>query len=282
MSVPKWLQDNKSFFVPPICNKLIYSNQLKVFFVGGPNQRSDYHIEEGEEFFYMLKGDMELKVMEQGRPKTIVIREGEAFLLSARIPHSPQRFANTMGLVIERERAPKELDGLRYYTADLHSRQVLFERWFYCADLGTQLAPIIKEFLDSTEHKTGIPSANSQLIKPPYSDDTVTRTVKPISLSKWLKGAEEEIETVGRKALFEGFSHFTTGVYVYGGDFKHRIENDSYETFFWQLSGSSEIEIDKSAASLETGHSVIAPPHSKTWLKTQSSGYTLVILMPVK
>lgn len=65
------------------------------------------------------------------------------------------------GLVIERERAPKELDGLRYYTADLHSRQVLFERWFYCADLGTQLAPIIKEFLDSTEHKTGIPSASN-------------------------------------------------------------------------------------------------------------------------
>lgn len=45
----------------------------------------------------MLKGDMELKVMEQGRPKTIVIREGEAFLLPARIPHSPQRFEHTMG-----------------------------------------------------------------------------------------------------------------------------------------------------------------------------------------
>ena len=26
-----------------------YSGQLKVMFIGGPNQRKDYHIEEGEE-----------------------------------------------------------------------------------------------------------------------------------------------------------------------------------------------------------------------------------------
>lgn len=77
--------------------------------------------------------------------------------------------------------------------------------------------------------------ADSQLVSAPYSDDTVTRTIEPISLSKWLKGAEEEIESVGRKALFEGLSHFTTSVFVYGGDFKNCIENDTYETFFWQL-----------------------------------------------
>lgn len=69
----------------------------------------------------------------------------------------------------------------------------------------------------------------------PYSDDTVTRTIEPISLSKWLKCAEEEIETVGRKALFEAHSHFTTSVFVYGGDYKNCIESDTYETFFWQL-----------------------------------------------
>lgn len=143
----------------------------------------------------MLKGDMNLKVIEQGQAKTIVIREGEAFLLPARIPHSPQRFANTMGkeedlqwapetgfikmqssayidwlrtyspktigLVIERKRAPKELDGLRYYVPGHNSQQVLFERWFYCADLGTQLAPIIKEFMESPEFKTGIPSTSN-------------------------------------------------------------------------------------------------------------------------
>lgn len=45
----------------------------------------------------MLKGDMELHVMEMGRNKIIPIHEGEAFLLPAQIPHSPQRFANTIG-----------------------------------------------------------------------------------------------------------------------------------------------------------------------------------------
>lgn len=49
-------------------------------------------------FFYQLKGDMCLKVIECGRKKSIHIRQGEAFLLPARIPHSPQRKANTIGM----------------------------------------------------------------------------------------------------------------------------------------------------------------------------------------
>lgn len=37
----------------------------------------------------------------------------QMFLLPARIPHSPQRYADTVGLVIERERLKTEIDGLR-------------------------------------------------------------------------------------------------------------------------------------------------------------------------
>lgn len=51
--------------------------QLKVFFVGGPNQRKDFHMEEGEELFYMKKGDMELIILELGNFRTINIKEGE-------------------------------------------------------------------------------------------------------------------------------------------------------------------------------------------------------------
>lgn len=38
----------------------------------------------------------------------------QVFLLPPRIPHSPQRQAGTVGLVIERARKEKEMDCLRY------------------------------------------------------------------------------------------------------------------------------------------------------------------------
>ncbi|XP_030045364.1 3-hydroxyanthranilate 3,4-dioxygenase-like [Microcaecilia unicolor] len=82
-------------------------------FVGGPNQRKDYHIEEGEELFFQVKGDICLKIIQHDKHRDIYIREGEMFLLPARIPHSPQRFADTVGLVFERERLKTETDGLR-------------------------------------------------------------------------------------------------------------------------------------------------------------------------
>ena len=55
-------------------------------------------MEEGEEFFYMRKGDMTLKIVEGGKPKDVHIKEGQVFLLPARIPHSPQRQTNTVGI----------------------------------------------------------------------------------------------------------------------------------------------------------------------------------------
>ncbi|XP_017525297.3 3-hydroxyanthranilate 3,4-dioxygenase isoform X3 [Manis javanica] len=183
VSVKTWVRENRGSFLPPVCNKLLHQEQLKVMFVGGPNIRKDYHIEEGEEVFYQLEGDMVLQVLERGKHRDVTIRQGEIFLLPAGVPHSPQRFANTVGVVIERRRLKTELDGLRYrglcggrearsrapwmdprehfvateryYIGD--TADVLFEKWFYCEDLGTQLAPIIQEFFSSEQHRTGKP-----------------------------------------------------------------------------------------------------------------------------
>jgi 3-hydroxyanthranilate 3,4-dioxygenase len=49
----------------------------QVFYVGGPNQRKDYHLEEGEELFFMRKGDMTLKVFANGKFSDVDIKEGE-------------------------------------------------------------------------------------------------------------------------------------------------------------------------------------------------------------
>ena len=69
----KWIKENQKFFLPPVCNKMMHNDQLKVFFVGGPNQRKDFHLEEGEELFYMRKVNMELPILVQGEIRFFVI-----------------------------------------------------------------------------------------------------------------------------------------------------------------------------------------------------------------
>ena len=68
----------------------------------------------------------------------------------ANTPHSPCRFADTIGLVVERTRPSEEEDAMRWYCPNLqaHSNKpfVVKEKRFLCTDLGTQLKPIIDEW----------------------------------------------------------------------------------------------------------------------------------------
>ena len=115
--VPTWLESNRDSFAPPICNKLMHKDQMTVMFVGGPNTRTDFHLEEGSEFFFQMKGNIELPTVQRGVRKLVRIKQGDVFLLPPRIPHSPQRPEDgSLGLVIERARTDKEIDGLRWYT----------------------------------------------------------------------------------------------------------------------------------------------------------------------
>src|SRR4051812_32922610 len=108
----KWIEDNRHLLKPPVGNRQIWENrEFMVTVVGGPNSRTDFHINEGEEFFYQVEGNIVLKVMEKGKLVDVEIREGDIFLLPPRVPHSPQRPAGTVGLVLERKRLSGELDG---------------------------------------------------------------------------------------------------------------------------------------------------------------------------
>ena len=102
-NLKQWINDNRDLLKPPVGNKNLYADagDYIVMIVGGPNARKDYHFNETEELFYQLEGDVNVRIQENGNPVDIPIREGEMFLLPARIPHRPERPAGTVGLVIE-------------------------------------------------------------------------------------------------------------------------------------------------------------------------------------
>ena len=145
INLKAWIEEHRALLKPPVGNKMIWQDsEFMVMAVGGPNQRKDFHVEEGEEFFLQVEGDITLRIIEDGKVREIPIREGEMFLLPPRIPHSPQRPAGTIGLVIERRRAEAEEDHLRWFCEQCG--EVLYDANFQLVDLGKQLKPIIERF----------------------------------------------------------------------------------------------------------------------------------------
>jgi len=181
---------------------------------------------------------MTLPILTQGQIRTITIREGEVFLLPRRIPHSPQREKDTVGLVIERERLDNETDGLRYFVDG--TTEVLFERWFHCDDLGSQLKPIIEEYFASEEHKTGKPGPKSDANQPAWEPDSVTKVESPFNLQDWLDSNRRRIRSSGSLELFP-FRRYQSNIAILGlGQGSREIECPT-ETFLWQLEGSSTV-----------------------------------------
>ena len=145
LNLKDWVNENRGLLKPPVGNKMVWSDgEFLVMVVGGPNQRKDYHIEDGEEFFYQIEGDITVRIKQDGETRDIVIKEGDMFLLPAGIPHSPQRPAGTVGMVIERQRKTGELDHLRWYCENCD--EVLYDSSFQLEDLGKQLKPVIENY----------------------------------------------------------------------------------------------------------------------------------------
>ena len=119
--------------------------------VGGPNARSDYHINETAEWFYQYRGSMLLKVVDEGKFRDIPIREGEMFLLPPNTPHNPVRFADTVGIVLEQPRPAESKDRLRWYCQNCG--EVVNEESFHCTDLGTQIKEAVNGFKASDEKR---------------------------------------------------------------------------------------------------------------------------------
>ena len=146
----KWVDENRAALQPPVCNKTVYNDgDFIIMAIGGPNSRKDYHDDPGDEFFYQLVGDMTLRIMENDTPKDIEIKEGEMFLLPAHVHHSPQRKANTVGLVIERKRKEGEEDGFLWYCDKCHTK--LHEEKLLLENIVKDLPPIFDRFWNNEE-----------------------------------------------------------------------------------------------------------------------------------
>ena len=134
-------------------NKVIWEDgEFIAMIVGGPNARTDFHIDQSPEFFYQIEGDMVLKVVDDDGHRDIDIRAGQIFLLPGGVPHSPRRPENTVGLVIERRREPDQRDGFVWY-CDVCGEK-LFETHLYVSDIEGQLADLIERYQANDELRT--------------------------------------------------------------------------------------------------------------------------------
>jgi len=148
-----WIEENRHLLKPPVGNKVVYENSdFMVMVVGGPNTRKDYHVDPVEEFFYQIEGDMVLKVMNDHNRVDIPIKEGEMFLLPKNIPHSPQRFKNTVGLVIEYKREEGALDSFQWYCDQCDN--LLHEVTLDLEDIVAQLPPLFDSYWKDTRART--------------------------------------------------------------------------------------------------------------------------------
>jgi len=148
----KWIEDNRHLLKPPVGNKCIYDGDFIVMVVGGPNARTDYHWEEGPEWFYQLEGEMVLRIQEDGKVRDVPIRAGETFLLPPKVPHSPQRAEGSIGLVIERKRLEHEKDGLLWFCEKCNHK--LYEEYFQLEDIEVDLPPVFDRFYASEQNRT--------------------------------------------------------------------------------------------------------------------------------
>ena len=150
----KWIDENRHLLKPPVMNQQVYkgNDDFVVMVVGGPNKRKDFHYNETEEFFYQLEGNINVRIVEDGKILNIPINEGDIFLLPARVPHSPQRGEGTVGLVMEVHRPKEMLDGFQWYCESCET--LLHEEKVNVQDIVRDLPVAMEKFYSNLDLRT--------------------------------------------------------------------------------------------------------------------------------
>ncbi|MDQ2972079.1 MAG: 3-hydroxyanthranilate 3,4-dioxygenase [Rhodanobacteraceae bacterium] len=152
IDLQRWIDQHRHLLKPPVGNKCIADGDFIIMIVGGPNSRSDYHWDEGPEFFHQLEGEMVLRVQDDGERRDIPIRAGEIFYLPPRTPHSPQRMPDSIGLVIERKRIAGEHDGLLWFCERCNRK--LYEEYFTLDSIEQDFPPVFDRYYRSLDART--------------------------------------------------------------------------------------------------------------------------------
>ncbi len=144
-----WVAENAHLLQPPVNNKQVWTQtgDFIVQVVGGPNERTDYHVDPYEEWFYQIKGDIHVNLMTEDGPQTVNIREGEMWLLPGNTPHSPQRpNAGSIGIVIERIRQEGTLEKFQWYCRNCDA--LVYEVELQVRDIVADLPPVFTRFYE--------------------------------------------------------------------------------------------------------------------------------------
>jgi len=159
-----WIEENRHLLKPPVGNKVVWKGgDFIVMVVGGPNNRKDYHYNETPEFFYQVEGDIVLKIIDNGTPKDVHIKEGDIYLLPPKVPHSPQRGAHTVGLVIEYKRPEGMRDALLWFCE--HCVTKLYEEDFTVKNIETDMPKIFDQYYGDL-HKRTCPNCGKTMEPP--------------------------------------------------------------------------------------------------------------------
>ena len=150
-----WLAEHGPNLKPPVGNKEIFPGQedFIVMVVGGPNQRTDFHIDPYEEVFYQLTGTMHVNLQTPEGLQTVTIGPGEVWVLPRHVPHSPQRpETGSIGLVFERPRAIGELEHFQWYCPECNA--LIHDVELQVTDIVKDLPPVFDAFYSDENART--------------------------------------------------------------------------------------------------------------------------------
>jgi 3-hydroxyanthranilate 3,4-dioxygenase len=124
------------------------------FVARGREYRSEFHVNDSDEFTYMIKGTMHLHYRTpEGEEKVCVIPEGSTNWMPGNTPHSPRFPPDAFALITERGRREGEVDRFQWYCPKcdelLHEESAVVDD--YTKDFVTQA---YKNFFGSVEHRT--------------------------------------------------------------------------------------------------------------------------------